>query len=105
MTDSRFIIRVLAAAVLLLAPCAGSGAGERPMDALEPAAGAVLFAPHPHFRWQREEGGKFDQAYDLQIARDAEFVNRVCEDHLEVVSRFVPVNPLPPGDYLSLIHI
>ena len=64
-----------------------------------PAAGAVVYAPHPHFRWEREAEVKIDEVHRIQFARDEKFAEVVCEDRLEVVSRFVPVNPLLPGNY------
>lgn len=82
---------------LLLVSRIGLGAGEPQL--LSPAAGAAVYAPHPHFHWQRVEDAKFDEAHDLQIARDAEFADRVVDEHLEVVSRFVPVKALLPGRY------
>jgi hypothetical protein len=64
-----------------------------------PAEGAVVYAPHPHFRWLREADVKIDEVHCVQIARDEAFAEVVCEDHLEVVSRFVPVTALPPARY------
>lgn len=64
-----------------------------------PAAGAVLYAPHPHFRWAREADAKLDVVHEIQIARDAAFAQLACTDRLSVVSRFVPVKPLEPGAY------
>ena len=64
-----------------------------------PAAGALVYVPHPHFRWHREADVKIDEVHGLQIARDEQFKTIVCEDRLEVVSRFVPVKPLEPGNY------
>ncbi len=66
---------------------------------ISPAADAVVYAPHPHFRWQREADVRIDEVHQIQIARDAAFVDSVCDERLEVVSRFVPVKPLAPGRY------
>jgi hypothetical protein len=82
---------------LLLLARTGLCAGKPQL--LSPVDGAVVYVPHPHFHWQREEDAKFDDAHDLQIARDAAFADRVCDERLEVVSRFVPVKPLIPGSY------
>ena len=64
-----------------------------------PMAGAVVYAPHPHFRWAREADVKIDEMHQVQIARDEKFADIACDDRLEVVSRFMPVNPLAPGNY------
>lgn len=64
-----------------------------------PAAGATTYSPHPHFRWQREEDVKIDEVHRIQVARDEAFEEVVCDDRLEVVSRFVSASPLPPSKY------
>ena len=64
-----------------------------------PAAGAATYSPHPHFRWQREEDVRIDETHCIQVARDESFTEVVCEDRIEVVSRFVSVRPLPPSKY------
>ena len=64
-----------------------------------PAAGAVVYSPHPHFRWHREMDVRIDEIHQIQIAKDQAFANVACDDRLEVVSRFVPVNPLVAGKY------
>jgi hypothetical protein len=64
-----------------------------------PLPNSVTYAPHPHFRWQREADVKIDEVHHIQIARDEMFEQLVCDDRLEVVSRFVPVKPLPPSKY------
>lgn len=84
--------------VLLLLPVADLHAAELPRP-LAPAPGAVIFAPHPQFRWQREADVKIDEAHRIQIARDELFADLACDDRLEVVSRFVPIRPLVPGKY------
>ena len=85
-------------AVLLLAPLAALHAADAP--ALEsPASGAVVYSPHPHFRWQREADVKIDEVHRIQVARDEAFAKVVCDDRLEVVSRFVPVKALSPGKH------
>lgn len=66
---------------------------------LTPPAGAVVYVPHPHFRWEREADVKIDDIHRIQIARDEAFVGVVCDDRLEVVSRFVPVQALSPAKY------
>ncbi len=85
-------------AVLLLAPMVTLHAADAPR-LVAPADGSVMYAPHPHFRWQREEDVKIDEVHRIQIARDEKFADAVCDDRLEVVSRFVPVKPLAPGRY------
>lgn len=84
--------------VLMLLPWAAISAAEPPHP-LVPAAGAVTYAPHPHFRWQREEDAALDDVHQIQIGRDEAFADVVCDDNVEVVSRFVPVEPLAPGTY------
>ncbi len=64
-----------------------------------PAERAVVYSPHPHFRWQREADVKIDEVHRIQIARDEGFAEVVCDDRLEVVSRFVPVKALPPSKH------
>lgn len=86
------------AAELLLAAPAALAAAEVPQP-VAPAAGAIVFSPHPHFRWQREADVRIEEVHRVQIARDDTFAEPVCDDRLEVVSRFVPANPLPPGRY------
>lgn len=66
---------------------------------IAPAAGSVTYAPHPHFQWQREADAKMEDVHAIQIARDENFASIVCEEKLEVVSRFVPLKPLPSGRY------
>ena len=87
---------VLLAALLVSA--AALHAMEQPRTE-QPASGEVVYAPHPHFRWKREPDVKIDEVHRIQIARDAAFADVVCDDYLEVVSRFVPVKPLEPGKY------
>ena len=64
-----------------------------------PGENTPVYAPHPHFRWRREADVKINEVHCIQVARDAAFAEVVCEDHLEVVSRFVPVKELPPAKY------
>ena len=84
--------------VILLGSVPGFCTLELPKPEL-PAAGVVVYAPHPHFRWQREADVKIDEMHRIQIARDAAFADVVCDDRLEVVSRFVPAKPLEPHKY------
>ena len=91
------MIRTLLTA-LLLAPLAALHAADAPVPE-SPAAGTVVYAPHPHFRWVREVDVKIDEVHQVQLARDEKFAQVVCDDRLEVVSRFVPVQPLVPGKY------
>jgi hypothetical protein len=85
-------------ALLLFASFASLHAQDAPFPE-SPAAHAVVYAPHPHFRWRREADVKIDEVHRIQIARDEAFTDVVCEDRLEVVSRFVPVKALPPARY------
>ena len=64
-----------------------------------PAMGSINYPPHPHFRWQREADVKIDEVHRIQIARDEAFKDVISDDRLQVVSRFVPVKPLAPGNY------
>ncbi len=64
-----------------------------------PSEHAVVYTPHPHFYWRRETDVKIDEVHCIQIARDEAFAEVVCDDRLEVVSRFVPVKALPPARY------
>ncbi|MEI7947411.1 MAG: hypothetical protein WCJ02_11975, partial [bacterium] len=73
--------------------------GAEPPRPLSPLAGAVVYAPNPHFRWEREADVKIDDIHRIQIARDEAFAGVVCDDRLEVVSRFVPMKALPPAKY------
>ncbi|MEI6241423.1 MAG: right-handed parallel beta-helix repeat-containing protein [Planctomycetia bacterium] len=70
-----------------------------PPTPLSPAAGDVVHVPHPHFRWEREPDVAIDEVHCIQIAGDEAFAQLVCDDRLEVVSRYVPVQPLQPGRY------
>ncbi|MCX7007244.1 MAG: hypothetical protein NTY53_08340, partial [Kiritimatiellaeota bacterium] len=83
---------------LLLTPLAALPAAQPPLP-MVPASNAVVYAPHPHFRWAREADAKTDEVHQIQIARDEKFADLACEDRLEVVSRFVPVQALAPGNY------
>ena len=83
---------------LLLTPLAALHGAVAPSPK-SPPAGAVTYSPHPHFRWQSEEDVKIDEVHRIQVARDEAFAEVVCDDRLEVVSRFVPVKPLPPSKY------
>jgi len=83
---------------LLLTPLAALHGAVAPSPK-SPSAGAATYSPHPHFRWQREDDVKIDEAHRIQVARDEAFAEVVCDDRLEVVSRFVPVKPLPPSRY------
>jgi Right handed beta helix region len=64
-----------------------------------PVSGAVVYSPHPHFRWEREPDVKIDEVHRIQISRDEAFAEIECADRLQVVSRFVPVKTLSPGKY------
>ena len=74
-------------------------AGNEVAQPIAPASGAVVYTPHPHLRWQREADVRIDETHVIQIARDESFMETVCDDQVQVVSRFVPVNPLGPGRY------
>lgn len=82
----------------IFASMASLNAKEAPVPD-SPSEHAVVYAPHPHFRWRRESDVKVDEVHHIQIAKDAAFAQVVCEDQLEVVSRFVPVQALPPARY------
>lgn len=73
-----------------------AGAAEPPQP-LAPTADEVVHAPHPHFRWLREDDVRLEETHRIQIARDESFQDLVCDDTLAVVSRFVPREPLAPG--------
>jgi hypothetical protein len=82
----------------LLAPLCALHANDAPIP-LSPNDGAVVHAPHPHFRWEREADIKIEETHRIQIAKDEAFGELACEDQLGVVSRFVPVHALTPGKY------
>ena len=84
--------------IAALLPLAALSAAETPR-LLVPSAGAVVYVPHPHFRWAREADVKIDEVHQIQIVRDEKFADIVCEDRLEVVSRFVPLQALATGKY------
>jgi hypothetical protein len=81
-----------------LASLASLNAKEAPRPE-SPDENTLVYAPHPHFRWRREADVKIDEVHCIQIARDEAFAEIVCEDRLEVVSRFVPVKALEPARY------
>lgn len=83
-------------AIVSLAPVWVFAAAPTPAT---PVSGAVVYSPHPHFRWEREPDVRIDEVHCIQIARDVAFAEVVCDDQLEVVSRFVPVKPLAPAKY------
>ena len=85
-------------AALLLTPLAMLHADDE-LKLESPVAGAIVYAPHPHFRWRREPDVKIDEVHRIQIARDDRFTDIACDDRLEVVSRFVPAKALLPGKY------
>ena len=89
---------LLLVSALLLSPLAPLHAASTPQP-VAPSAGAATYSPHPHFRWQREDDVKIDEVHRIQVARDEAFAEVVCDDRVEVVSRFVPVKPLPPSEY------
>jgi len=94
----RFRALLLPAITSLIAPVAALHALDAPKPE-SPIAGDVVYSPHPHFRWQREADVKIDEVHRIQIAQDEAFAQVVCDDRLEVVSRFVPVKTLPPSKY------
>lgn len=85
-------------AVLFIAPMASLLAIEAPSPE-SPATGSVVYSPHPHFRWQREKDVRIDAEHRIQIGRSPEFKDIVCDERVEVVSRFVSANPLAPSTY------
>ena len=84
--------------LLFLAPLAALDGADAPLPE-SPSAGAMTYSPHPHLRWQREADVKMDEVHRIQVARDEAFTEVVCDDRLEVVSRFVPVKHLSPSKY------
>jgi hypothetical protein len=89
---------MLASLLTVLFPTLGVLHGEAPRPE-SPIAAAIVYSPHPQFRWEREAEVKIDEVHRIQIARDEKFADLVCEDWIEVVSRFVPVNALSPGKH------
>jgi hypothetical protein len=92
------IMKHIMLATLLLTPLVVLPAAQPPLP-IVPASNAVVYAPHPHFRWAREADMRIDAVHRIQIARDEKFADIVCDDRFEVVSRFVPVKPLAVGRY------
>jgi hypothetical protein len=92
---TRLILRLIPLLLVLPAPVMAT---DVPVS-VSPSAGTVVYSPHPHFRWEREKDVRIDEQHAIQIARDQEFKDVICEDRLEVVSRFVPVNALAPARY------
>ncbi|MDP6502289.1 MAG: hypothetical protein QF886_01685, partial [Planctomycetota bacterium] len=66
---------------------------------LVPEDQAIVYMPHPHFRWQKGADARIEDRYQIQVSRDNAFRNLVVDDSLDVVSRFVCPKPLPPGTY------
>ena len=66
---------------------------------LSPGDGETVFMPHPHFRWKKEAGAGIEDRYRIQVSRDEQFGAPVVDDSLDVVSRYVFSQPLPPGTY------
>ena len=66
---------------------------------LSPIDGETVYMPHPHFRWERLPGTRLEDAHQIQIARDSDFISIEVDDSLEAVSRFVSVKPLSAGAY------
>ena len=96
-TSSRILLTLLLA-LLTLTPRVTLHASDAPTPE-SPIDRAVVYSPHPHFRWKREADAKIDEEHRIQIARDETFNEVICDDRVEVVSRFVPVNSLPPSNY------
>jgi hypothetical protein len=89
---------IFALTTLLFAAMAPLHGADTPLI-LSPVAGEVVYSPHPHFHWQRASDVKIDEVHRIQIARDEAFTDMVCDDRLEVVSRFVTAKALPPLKY------
>lgn len=73
-----------------------------PPALLQPTDGAELSLGIPHFQWQplAPPTPEAMGAFDIQIAADSRFVQRVDEDRLAaVISRYVPDKELAPGQY------
>ena len=69
-------------ATLLLTSMASLNAAVAP-GPKSPAAGAVIYSPHPQFLWQREADVMIDEVHRIQIARDQFFAEAVCDDGLK----------------------
>lgn len=59
-------------------------------------SGRTAFSPHPNLEWP---GGSAFAEYRIEIASDAEFTGILDSDAIANVSRYVPADPLSPGDY------
>ena len=75
---------------------------EDPPRLLTPSEGIATFLPFPHFTWE-EAPESFQSvaepvAYDIQIARDANFTDLVDQDHV-MLNRYVHDRPLAVGSY------
>ena len=92
----KFSLPLLAALLMIPQAVLQGAAAPKPES---PAAGAIVYAPHPHFRWHREADVEIDEWHRIQIARDDAFAEVACDDRLQVVSRFVPVKALPAAKY------
>lgn len=67
----------------------------------QPAAGAASVSPFPRFHWERLPGTldhRAPLAYDIEIARDAEFRDVMDRDRMNL-ARYIADKPLGPGDY------
>jgi len=90
--------RGIVVVAIVVALLASTGRADGPVPE-SPASGDAVYAPHPHFRWHREGDVRIDDVHHVQIARDERFVDLAIDDRVQVVSRFVPAAPLPPGRY------
>ena len=72
----------LLAALLVDAACDLYG-----VDLLFPGSrgeGRIVYAPYPYFRWNEEADFQTGQVHQIQIARDENFEESVCEECLSL---------------------
>jgi hypothetical protein len=95
------LIVALPAALAFFA-AAGVAAPATPTPRLEqPDAGSTTVSPFPRFRWERLPGTldhRAPLAYEIEIARDAEFGDVVDRDRVNL-ARYIADKPLDPGEY------
>ena len=92
-------VTLIVLSVLALCPLVSSAEKNTSIQLVSPADGETVYMPHPHFRWERLPGTRLEDAHQIQIARDSDFISTEVDDSLEAVSRFVSVKPLSAGAY------